>query len=60
LRAFSGDLGDGQGLLRRHLDEIGDDMDRAIRVRAFAASAGESGSTVSPVGSRTLLAPGPR
>jgi aminopeptidase N len=60
LRAFSGELGEAQGLLRRHLDEIGDDMDRAIRVRAFAASAGESGSTVSPVGSRTLLAPGPR
>ena len=38
LRSFSAGL-DEQGLLRRHLDEIADDMARAIRVRAFAASA---------------------
>jgi aminopeptidase N len=43
LRAFSSGLGAGQGLLRRHLDEIADDMDRAIRVRDFATSAGEPG-----------------
>jgi len=38
LRAFSSGLDEGQGLLRRHSDEIADDMARDIRVRAFAAS----------------------
>jgi aminopeptidase N len=54
LRAFSSVLGGGQGLLRRHLAEISDDMDRAIRVRAFASSASDSGLTPSPVVSGVL------
>jgi aminopeptidase N len=49
LRSFSAALGSDQGLLRRHLDEIGDDMDRAIRVRAYAAAVREPGSAVAAV-----------
>ena len=36
IRVFSAGLDEEQGLLRRHLDEIADDLHRDIRVRAFA------------------------
>ncbi|HKZ92108.1 MAG TPA: aminopeptidase N [Candidatus Limnocylindrales bacterium] len=45
LRAFSSGLDEGQGLLRRHSDEIADDMARDIRVRAFAATAAGTASS---------------
>jgi aminopeptidase N len=38
LRALADELGGQQDLLRRHLVEVADDMERAIRVRAFAAA----------------------
>jgi aminopeptidase N len=49
LRAFGAELGDDQGLLRRQLHEIADDMARAIRVRAFAASASTPAGADRPV-----------
>jgi aminopeptidase N len=39
IRGFAADLGDDEGLLRRHLTEVADDMERDIRVRALAESA---------------------
>jgi aminopeptidase N len=37
IRAFTADLGDDQELLTRHLIEVADDLERDIRVRAFAS-----------------------
>jgi aminopeptidase N len=37
IRAMAAALGPDHGLLRRQLDEIADDLDRDIRVRAYAA-----------------------
>jgi aminopeptidase N len=39
IRAFAAGLADGQDLLRRHLVEVADDVERDIRVRAFAGRA---------------------
>jgi aminopeptidase N len=56
LRAFSAGLDDRLGLLRRQLDEIADDMARAIEVRAFASAADPRAGT----GSVVAAAAGPR
>jgi aminopeptidase N len=41
MRSFAADLEGRQDLLRRHLVEVADDVERDIRVRAFAAGTSE-------------------